>query len=152
MKKHLAAAGLALSTVIGSVAVGATMFVPTVATAQESDSTPDTPPEAGAECPKPGHRRGAHLEVAAEAIGISVEDLRAQLKDGTTIADVAAANGVDVQTVIDAMVADVKAHLDEAVANGDMTREQADERLDRATERITDHVNNAPPPPARRRG
>ena len=47
------------------------------------------------------------LEAAAEALGMTTDELRTELEAGKTIADVAGEQGVDVQTVIDAMVADV---------------------------------------------
>jgi polyhydroxyalkanoate synthesis regulator phasin len=84
------------------------------------------------------------LDTAATALGVSTDDLRGALEDGKSIADVAAEQGVDVQTVIDALVAEAKAHLDERVADGDLTQAEADERLADITERITDMVNNGP--------
>lgn len=56
------------------------------------------------------HHRGARglfgtkLDAAASALGISLEDLRTALRDGSSIADVAKEKGVEVQTVIDNMV------------------------------------------------
>ncbi|HEX5096101.1 MAG TPA: hypothetical protein VFX21_08815 [Acidimicrobiia bacterium] len=47
---------------------------------------------------------GPQLDAAAAALGMSVEDLRSELRDGKTIADVAEEKNVDVQKVIDAMV------------------------------------------------
>jgi hypothetical protein len=90
-----------------------------------------------------GHRfgRGVNLEIAATALGISTDDLRTALQDGQSLAEVAQANGVDVQTVIDAFVADLKTHLDTRVASGAMTQAEADEKLAEATERITAMVN-----------
>ena len=67
------------------------------------------------------------------------------LEGGQTIAEVAASKGVDVQTVIDAMVAGLKTHLDEEVASGEHTQAEADQKLADATERITDSVNNGFP-------
>jgi hypothetical protein len=49
---------------------------------------------------------------------------------------------VDVQVVIDALVAEAEAHLDEKVAEGGLTQEEADERLAEITEQITDRVND----------
>jgi hypothetical protein len=92
----------------------------------------------------PGPAVGARLDVVADALGITDDELRTALEDGQTIAQVAEANGVDVQTVIDALVAEAKAHLDERVADGDLTQAEADERLADITERITDMVNNGP--------
>ncbi len=90
-----------------------------------------------------GHRfgRGVNLEVAATAIGITPEELRTALQGGQSLAEVAEANGVAVQTVIDAFVADLKTHLDTRVASGAMTQAEADEKLADATERITAMVN-----------
>ena len=53
--------------------------------------------------------------------------------------------GVDVQTVIDAMVAQAKTHLDEEVASGEHTQDEADTSSADVTERITDMVNNGMP-------
>jgi hypothetical protein len=96
----------------------------------------------------PGHvgrGPGPGLTVAATAIGISEDDLRTALQGGDTIADVARAKGVDVTTVIDAIVAEMNSHLDEAVADGHLTQAQADERKANATERATDLVNGELP-------
>ena len=87
--------------------------------------------------PGPRHRR--------HALGITADELRTALEGGQTIAEVAAEKGVDVQTVIDAMVAEAKTHLDEEVAAGEHTQEEADQKLADVTERITDSVNNGMP-------
>jgi len=46
-----------------------------------------------------------------------------------------------VQAVVDALVADATARLDEAVANGRLTQEEADEKKAELQERITARVN-----------
>ena len=104
-------------------------------------------PEGG---PGMGHGRGPGgpgrgLDAAATALGLSQEDLRSALEGGQTLADVARAQGVDPQTVIDAMVAEARAHLDEEVASGEHTQEEADQKLAEITERTTDVVNNGMP-------
>ncbi len=48
---------------------------------------------------------GAGIDAAAKALGITSDELKADIKNGQTIAQVATAKGVDVQTVIDAVVA-----------------------------------------------
>jgi hypothetical protein len=83
----------------------------------------------------------AGFDAAAEALGITEDELRAALEDGQSIAEVAEANGVDVQAVIDALVDEVETHLDEEVAEGDLTQAEADEKLANTTERITELVN-----------
>lgn len=93
----------------------------------------------------PGMRGGPGLDAAAETLGLSVEDLRTALSEGQSLADVAAANGADVQSVIDALVAEAQTHTAEKVAEGDLTQEEADERLATVTERITAMVNGERP-------
>ncbi len=88
-----------------------------------------------------GHRGGCDLDDAAAAIGIEEADLRTALDNGDTIADVAAANGVDVDDVIDAMVDSKAEHLAEKVEEGRITQAEADEKLADAEARITDRVN-----------
>jgi hypothetical protein len=98
----------------------------------------------------PGGRHGMkNLDAAAEAIGITTDELRTAIDGGQTIAQVAQSKGVAVQTVIHALVADAKAHLASEVAEGDLTQAEADQKLAQATERITAFVNGtAPTPPA----
>lgn len=83
----------------------------------------------------------ATLEEAAAAIGIDVSDLRVALQDGQTIADVARTNGVDPQIVIDALVTAFNVKIDEAVANGRITPEEATEKKENAPDRIAAFVN-----------
>lgn len=85
------------------------------------------------------------LDVVADAIGIDDDTLREELRAGGTIADIATANGVDPQSVIDAMVADAQEHLDAAVANGRLDEAEAAERTATLEERITDRVNGETP-------
>lgn len=85
------------------------------------------------------------LDTAAEAIGIDESALRDALRDGQTLAQVAEANGVERQAVIDALVTDVQEHLDDAVADGRLDEAEVAERLTEATERITSFVDEGLP-------
>jgi hypothetical protein len=109
-----ASIALAAVTVVGGGAAAAVLLVPEPARAED-------PPAATGDCPAPL----AHL---AGAIGIPVEDLRAALRDGRTLAEVAEANSVDPQVVVDAMVARGTARLDAAVAAGHLDQATADSR------------------------
>ena len=77
----------------------------------------------------------------AEAIGISTDDLRAALRDGQTLAEVAEANGVDPQQVVDLLVANGTERLDSAVAAGRIDQATADERTAALPDRAADLVN-----------
>lgn len=103
------------------------------------DGTSDEPTEERRH--RRGHRGGCSLEAAATAIGIDEADLKAALDEGQTIAQVAEANGVAVDTVIDAMVDEKAEKLAEKVESGRITQEEADEKLAELEERITNKVN-----------
>jgi hypothetical protein len=104
------------------------------------------PPEGGHGGPgMRGGRGGPGLEAAAGAIGITEDELRTALRDGSTLTEVAEANGVDPQAVIDALVAELQARLDQRVADGDLTQEEADEKLASGTERITERMTSTLP-------
>jgi hypothetical protein len=85
------------------------------------------------------------LDSAAQAIGISVEELRTALQGGQSLADVAKSKGVDPEKVVSALVADLKAHLDEEVASGRHTQAEVDQKLANVTERIRAFVNGEVP-------
>jgi hypothetical protein len=143
MRSKLLASAVAASVVVGGTAFGVTG----VAGAQTDDDRP--PAEAG----RPGGHR-PELDAAAQALNMSVEDLGSQLRDGKTLAQVAQERNVDVQTVIDAMVAEATARIDEKVQEGDLTAEEANERKANLEERITRLVNEGPQRcgPGHRRG
>jgi len=79
--------------------------------------------------------------VVAKAIGITEAQLNTALQSGQTVAAVAKAHNVTVQTVIDALVADGKTEIAAAVKAGTMTQAQADQELANLTARVTDQVN-----------
>ncbi|MGQ0826414.1 MAG: hypothetical protein ACT4OX_15525 [Actinomycetota bacterium] len=66
--------------------------------------------------------RGPGFDAAAEALGIEVDALHQALRDGQTIAEVAAEQGVDLDTVIDAMVAEARERITEFVNEGPQRR------------------------------
>lgn len=71
-----------------------------------------------------GEKRQEMLTAAADAIGITSDELKTAIEGGQTIAQVAEANGKSVQSVIDALVAQATTDL---------------------TQRITDMVNGVKP-------
>lgn len=92
-----------------------------------------------------GHAGGRGFDgtVVADALGVTVDELRAALQDGQSIADVAAAEGVDVQVVVDALVAEARSRIADAVADGRITQEEADARLADLEAAITERVETA---------
>jgi ferritin-like protein len=88
---------------------------------------------------------GPKLSVAATALGISEADLKTALQSGQSLAQIAQTKGVDVNKVIDALVADARADLAAKVKAGAITQAQADERAATLTQRVTDMVNHTGP-------
>ena len=83
-----------------------------------------------------GHGGGFGLDAAAEALGVTDQELRTALREGKTLAEVAEAEGVGVDTLVDALVAAATERAERAVTDGRLTQEQADELLAGLPERI----------------
>ena len=84
-------------------------------------------------------------KIAAETVGIETKDFVTALREGQTPAQIAEANGSSGQSIIDAIIADAQERLDQAVADGKITQEQADRRLVEITEKATHWVENGLP-------
>jgi DNA-binding CsgD family transcriptional regulator len=68
-------------------------------------------------------------------------ELKTELQAGKSIADVAKAKNIDLDTVIAKLTAAFKAHLDEEVASGKHTQAEADAKLAEFKTRVTEMVN-----------
>lgn len=112
---------------------GVVLAVP--AFAQEPSATPTPVPS----CPKFGWGRGFGFwggggwdafDAAAKALNLTPEQLFAQLHAGKTLSEIAEAQGVELQTVYDAVKAAqieaMKSAIQQAVTDGKLTQEQAD--------------------------
>lgn len=93
---------------------------------------------------KVGHRAAAKvmavtrhaLTAAAGSLGMTLPELREQLKAGKSLQDVATAKGVPYATVTTAATNAVKADLDAAVKDGTITQARADKILERFEKRL----------------
>jgi hypothetical protein len=83
---------------------------------------------------------GIHEELE-DLLGIDLDELRSELAEGKSLADIASELGIDPQQVIDDLMAAVEERLDQAVDNGRLSQERVDELLAELEERITDMVN-----------
>lgn len=87
----------------------------------------------------PGHFGG--LDAAATYLGLTDAELREQLQDGKTLAEIAEDEGKSADGLVDALVASAEAKIDEAVEDGRLTDERATELKEGLEERTTDLVN-----------
>ena len=151
-RKFVAAAALTASLTAGGL-VGAMFGAPTISSAQTTpdqsteraerppgDRSGDTQPaerrarageaqsaEDGGHQGRPRHHpRRVAMEAAAEALGMTAEELKAELRSGKSVRAVAEERGVQVQTVIDAIVAAITEHAEER-ATAFVDRERPDE-------------------------
>ena len=82
-----------------------------------------------------GLRHGL-LDELASALGSTPEKLLEQLRDGKTPAEIARANGRSLAEVRRAVTSAIERRLTEAVADGDLTRRQADAIIERVERRL----------------
>ena len=80
------------------------------------------------------------FETAASYLGMSEADLREALKD-QTLAEIAKEKGKSVDGLVKALVTAAEKKIDEAVADGRITKAQATELKSRLTERTQALVN-----------
>lgn len=85
------------------------------------------------------------LDAAATYLGLTEAQLRTQLSNGKTLAQVAKDQNKSVSGLVDAMTASANKQLDAAVAAGRLTKTQADQISKDLDERITDLVNGKRP-------
>jgi hypothetical protein len=82
------------------------------------------------------------LDAAASYLDLTEAQLREQLNDGKTLAEVARDRDKPVDGLVDALVAAQNEKLDQAVEDGRLTQAQANEIKQGQRERISDFVNN----------
>ena len=88
---------------------------------------------------------GHGLDAAASYLGLTEDQLRTQLENGKTLAEVAKAQNKSVDGLVDAIVADAKQHLDAAVKAGRITKSQEASILSDIKARTSDFVNGKAP-------
>ena len=142
---------LTAGIVAGGAAVAMVLAGLGIASAQTDDGagSTTTPPAASAEGEGAGgrpHRHHRHhhrpsLGIASTALGIPVEDLRTQLREGRSLAAIA---GDEAKELIAALVADGERHLDDAVDHGRLTQAEADDRKATLQTRVAELVHRVP--------
>lgn len=148
MKKVLAVGAICLGMFGGALALAATGVV-----GPAGAQTPTTAEEMVTQDGGHGwfarfreHRREVRkhtVQLTADTIGISTDELKSELKAGRSIAQVATDHGVDPQTVVQAIDDDVNQRVDQAVADGKLTQERGETIKQKAPEviqRVVDHV------------
>lgn len=110
-------------------------------TQAQADAVTTALEEAGPARGRGPHGRAFVGDAVSDTLGLTGEEIRSRLADGKSLADIAADEGIDVQSLIDAIVAEITEHVNEEVADGEITQEEADERLADVDEHVIDMVN-----------
>lgn len=116
---------LAVLVVVGAIGAGI---------AYADDSTPPAPANGqmlNGRGPRDGRGLGqAELEAAAKVLGMTTDELSTALQSGKTLEEIATAQGVDFADVQAAIQAahreEIRAQIEQAVADGTMTQDKAD--------------------------
>ncbi len=131
-KKYM---GLAALVVIAALGITTMAFAQT-ATSPATQTAPTAPAGPGGPGGGPGFGRGgglhsqATLEAAARALGMTSDELSAQLWGGKTLAEIADAKGIDIATIKTAveaaMQAETRTAIAQSVTDGTLTQAKAD--------------------------
>ncbi len=85
-------------------------------------------------------RRADRFAGLSELLGIDGETLRTELRSGSTLAEIAEANDVTTDELVDALVAEAMERIDAAVEDGRIEQDVADERAADLEAQITERV------------
>ncbi len=88
-----------------------------------------------------GHHWGRDLDAAASFLGLSESELRASLESGKSLAQIAKDQGKSVDKLVDALVVATTKRLDEAVADGKLTKADRDKIVAGLKEQTAAMVN-----------
>ncbi|OBA07685.1 hypothetical protein A9P44_08970 [Paenibacillus polymyxa] len=124
--------------------------------AHAASITPEKAPVANkAQAPKgnPGDANGPQIaggnyaenKALLKLLKLSSSQLNTQLKAGKSLATIAKAQGVSVNSVIDVMVSDMKSKLATEKQNGKITASEYNQRVSNLEQMITDMVNGVKP-------
>lgn len=120
------------------LAVGLVLILSLGVVGIASAQAPDTQPNPPAAHPA----RGDFLQPVADLLGMPVDELTAELKDGKTLEEVVTEHGKTMADVATVIYDTAVEKLDQAVADGKMTQEQADTIEQRLAERRDACIND----------
>lgn len=82
-------------------------------------------------------------DIVTNATGLTMQEIRQQVADGATLAEVIEANGGSVDAVIAEAITAIEERVAEAQENGSISAERAAQMLENLEQRLTDAVNGA---------
>ena len=128
-RRKLLKIGLGSSLVAVVAAAGLSVASPTLAQSLTASAPAAIVTERGGGPGGPMGRGGMQMSTIATALGITEDELRTELQAGKSVAEVASAKNVSLDTVVSAIVAEQTKNLQQAVTDGKLTQAQADTLL-----------------------
>jgi uncharacterized protein YidB (DUF937 family) len=143
--------GIPASLLAGGLAVGSVLAPIGLASAQEDGSETDEGPTGADESTDGRHRhRGggrdseAMRDVVEDLLGLSQEELKVAFDEGQTLAEIAEAEGVSTEDLVASLVAAAEDRIDQAVEDGRIDADNAEERSADLETRIEERVTTTP--------
>lgn len=90
--------------------------------------------------PGPSRSLGGMITTLSNTLGIDAAQLRAERQAGKSLADIAAEHGIDKSTLVDKVTAERKKLLEDRVAAGQITQEQANYCLENMQQRVEQNL------------
>ncbi len=139
-----AAVAMSIAMLLGSAGIAAAQTEPAQTEPVQDDSADEEQRDRSDRRQRRSERRARIGSLIADTIGITLVELRSEVRQGNSVADVAEDNGVASSTVVDALISALEERLDSAVENGRLTEEEAADRFERRSERIAERVERVP--------
>ena len=134
-KRFMILAGAALAVVLLGAALAAPAFA-------QGPTSPMPYGYGGRGCGGFEGEHGGMLDILAEVLDMTPEEIFAELEAGKTIVEIAAEHGVELADLVDALIAPRTEALAQAVENGYLTQEQADWLLEHTREGLEWRLSN----------
>jgi hypothetical protein len=124
--------------IAASVAIIMALYIGGVAAAAGPNSTNNN----GAQCgQQAGFGQGVCSEAISSLLGLTDSEIQAMRLEGKSLVQIAATKGVNQQKLVDAVMTERKASIQEKVSAGTLTQEQANIMLQQMEENIIRAVN-----------
>lgn len=85
--------------------------------------------------------RSAASEALQDILGLSSDEIRAELADGKTLAEIGEEQGISAEELADTLVAAMNERVDEAVEEGHIDEDRAEEIRGRIEENVENRIN-----------
>ncbi|WP_418791944.1 hypothetical protein [Phosphitispora sp. TUW77] len=138
LKKTLA--GIAAITALGGILVFGQLFTTPNANAATTEST--APQSTGVFCKGAGLGRvyGNMIDSVSKLLGMDAAEVRTERQSGKSLSQIAESKGISEDKLVDSILEQRKSQLDQSIANGTISEEQAEYCLENMEQRVKDSV------------